>query len=112
MKKYLLPILHLAIFLISITSFLWIDWKIVLAGFLIYELQLILFKGCLLSFWEFGRDGNKPKERFVVFYMKKLFPLIDSKQADIYLDYIIPLAVPILAIILQSFCGLMPLLKI
>jgi hypothetical protein len=112
MKKYIVPIIHLIIFLIAITSPFWIDWRIVLVGAVLYELQLFIFKGCVLSFWQFGSKDGKPKERFIIFYLKHIFPRLKTSRLNLMLDLIIPIAVPIFAILMQVLLNLSPIINI
>ena len=112
MKQYLLPITHLIIFLFSISSPLWIDWKIVVVGFILYELQMIIFNGCVLSFWEFGSDGKQPNKRFITHYLAKIIPNLNQARAGFCLDFIFAPAVPIAAIAIQLIFNFSPLFKI
>ncbi len=112
MKKYLLPIIHLLIFLIAISSPFWIDWRVVLIGFVLYVLQMILLKGCVLSFWEFGRVGKKPKKRFITHYLSKIFPNLNIEKVGFYLDYVLAPLVPLLAFFWQAVLKHLPLIRI
>jgi hypothetical protein len=109
MKK-VLAVGHLMLLLASLSSPFWADWKIVVIGFLLYELQKILFKGCLLSFAEFGSSDKKPREHFTPYYLKKYFQIkADDRVVMIYLDYVVAPLVPVLSIIIQVIFHYQPL---
>ena len=108
-----LSILHLIILLAALTSPLWIDWKIIIVGYLIYILQKYLFKGCLLSFAEFGADQGRPKNHFTPYYLKRLFHLSSSEESiSRKLDLILAPSIPIIAIIIQALFSYKPLIII
>jgi hypothetical protein len=112
MKK-IIPIFHSIIFLTAVGSPFWIDWKIVLIGFILYKLQFILFKGCVLSFAEFGKANGKPKERFTPYYLSKVIGRkLDEEKVGKYLDSILAPLIPILAIVFQLLLGLNPAIQI
>lgn len=113
MKTKLLPLLHLMLLLLSFSSPFWIDWKIVLIGFILYELQKILLKGCVLSFAEFGSKDGRPVQHFTPYYLKKIFGIKASDSLVMRnLDYVVAPLVPILAILLQLVFKLTPAIKI
>lgn len=113
MKKLVIPIFHLLLLIASLTSPFWIDWKIVSIGFVLYILQKMLFKGCLLSFAEFGNNKGKPKNHFTPYYLKKIFK-INAKDHVVmrYLDYVVAPMVPIAAILLQAILHFNPWLNL
>jgi hypothetical protein len=112
MKK-LIQLIHLIILLSALSSPFWIDWKIILAGYLIYILQKYIFKGCLLSFAEFGSDQGKPKNHFTPYYLKKIFHLNASEELiSRKLDLILAPSIPIIAIIIQALFSYKPLIII
>lgn len=109
--KILLPILHAVLLFASLLSFLWADWKIVVIGYVLYIIQKWIFKGCVLSFVEFGTNGKKPREHFTPYYLKKFFSFnADDYLVMRYLDYVIAPLVPIIAIIIQVIFHFQPLL--
>lgn len=87
LKKKLVALLHFIIILFAYTSPFYIPWKIILGFIFLYYLQLVIFKGCILSQAEFG---NK-EDRFVQHYFQKFTGIeVERKRMDFILDYIIP----------------------
>ncbi len=113
MRKIILPVFHAILLIGSLLSPLWADWKIVLIGYIIYILQKLIFKGCLLSFAEFGVVGKRPKAHFTPYYLKKFFNLnADNYLVMRYLDYLIAPLVPIISVIIQLIFHYRPLIVI
>lgn len=112
-KKIILPMLHAILLFASLLSFLWADWKIVVAGYVLYIIQKLVFKGCVLSFAEFGVSQKGPQAHFTPYYLKKFFGIKAEDYVVMrYLDYFIAPLVPIIAIIIQIVFNYQPLLII
>lgn len=112
MKK-LLAILHAFLLAASIFSPLWIDWKIIVIGCVLYILQKWVFKGCILSFAQFGIKDGKPREHFTPYYLKKYFGIKTEDYLVMrYLDYLVAPLVPIIAVIIQVIFSYQPLIKL
>jgi len=82
-------------------------WPIIILAYIIYHLQLYLFKGCILSRWQFGKN----QDGFYHHYLKKVFPRIKREYIDIVVDYLIPLIIISLAVYIQT-SGQTPLFKL
>ena len=112
-KKAIIALTHLLVLIIALGSPFWIDWKTVLVGFALYQLQKIIFRGCLLSFAQFQARDNKPIHRFTPYYLKKIFKLqISEEKISFYLELILAPAVPIVAIIIQAIFNYAPLFEV
>lgn len=114
MRKFInifIALIHVILILVALTSFLWLDWKIVLLGYVLYIVQKWIFKGCVLSFAQFGASEGKPKQHFTPYYLKKFFGF-DTEEHVIsrYLDYVVSPTVPLIAIIIQELFNFQPLL--
>lgn len=95
---YALPFLHLLIIILAYMSPWFVSWEIVLLVFILYRLQFILFDGCFLSMWQFG----KPKETFFFHYIKKFFPNANKKLIDFITDWVLPAGAVVLAFVIQN----------
>jgi len=89
--------IHLILIALVVSSPVWLDWRLILLGIIIYYIQIIVFGGCLLSQWQFK---NK-EERFWGYYIKKLGFTVDKKKLDIFLDYVLPGLILGIAIVVQ-----------
>jgi len=113
LMKKVLPILHGVLLFGSLLSPLWADWKIIVVGYILYILQKLILKGCILSFAQFGSISGKPKYHFTPYYLKKFFHLKTDEYTIIkYFDYVIAPLVPIIAILIQAYLGYMPFWKV
>ena len=113
MKSKVIAIIHTILFAFSLSSPFWIDWKIVVVGFILYMLQKLILKGCLLSFAQFGSRNGRPIEHFTPYYLKKIFGIKAEEHMIIkYLDYVVAPLVPVLAVLLQLVFKLNPWIKV
>jgi len=75
-----------------------LPWQIILIVFILYRIQLLVLKNCILSLYQFGDQ----KETFWYYYLEKIFPRINKRYLDIVTDDIMPVLVVILAFIIQN----------
>lgn len=111
MKEKILTIIHLTIALLAATSFLWLDIKYILIALILYYLQLIFVGSCVLSVAQFKNKDTV----FLGIYINKLLRLLhlkelSLKQQKIFMRYIEPVLILLLAIILQVLLDYKPLI--
>lgn len=102
MKDKLITIIHMLIFVLAATSFLWLDIRLLLIGLILYWLQIIIFDSCVLSIVQF----NNKDTVFMGIYINKLLRKLNMKeltikQQKIFMRYIEPIIILILAVIYQ-----------
>jgi hypothetical protein len=98
LKAWLLPIIHIGVIILVFGSPWLIPWPYVLLIMIAYQIQLIIFKGCVLSQWQF----NNRDEGFYYHYLSQIFPKIKKRIIDIVLDYIVPVVIVGLAYVIQT----------
>ncbi len=102
MKDKLITIIHMLIFVLAATSFLWLDIRLLLIGLTLYWLQIIIFDSCVLSIVQFKNKDTV----FMGIYINKLLRKLNMKeltikQQKIFMRYIEPIIILILAVIYQ-----------
>jgi hypothetical protein len=97
MKK-IIPILHLVIIILAWSSPWWLDWKLIVAGYVIYLLQNLIFKRCILSISQFGNT----RESFYSHYLHKAGFQWPTEKINFIVDYIVPPLLIIAALIYQG----------
>jgi len=112
MKKKLIIVLHLLFIIVAYTSPFWLDWRLVIIGAVLYWVQLMVFKACILSIAEYGNTETS----FVAVNVNKLLSKVIGKEIAInkikvVLDWL-PLFFVIAAYILQNYLNVTPLLKL
>lgn len=113
MKEKIIIVAHWIVALLAFLSFLWLDYKLIVVGILIYWLQILIFGACVLSIAQF-----KTKEStFLGYYLNMLLnklklKKLTIKQQKIVFRYIEPAIIMIFAIILQIVLKWKPLFKI
>lgn len=94
---YFVSLIHLFIIVAAYVSPFLLNWKIVLIGVLIYVPFSAFMKYCPLTRLQFGST----KHSFNWYYLNKVGINISEKKLDIYLRYIVPLAVFLIAVLWQ-----------
>jgi hypothetical protein len=100
-KKPLLAFLHLGLILCAYFSPVWLDWRLILIGILLYSAQNIILGGCILTRAQFGSN----EEGFYYHYLKKLGIRLNKRQTNLLVDYIIPVIIFSTAIVYQEVLG-------
>jgi hypothetical protein len=101
--------LHLLFILIAWTSPLWFDWKLIVIGVIILALQYLIIGGCYLTFLEAGKDLD---ETFYHYHLSKTFPKLNKKKVKIFVRYILPILIIVIAYIIQNYLGYKPLINV
>ena len=96
-QKSLIIVLHTAILIAAYSSPFWLDWRIILAGVAVYYLQLLIFGWCVLSLQQFGE-----KKTFHEWYLGKFGLHPDPRRLRFTLNYVVPPALVLIAIIYQN----------
>lgn len=108
-KSNVIAIIHLIIIIFAYTSPFWLDYKIIAIGVIIYWLQVIIFKGCILTKEQFGVT----KEIFVIYYIEKLLDInIPRKQAKFFMDVILPVFILLFSVFIQTMLKVVPFIEI
>ncbi len=102
MKNKIITIVHLLIAILAFFSFLWLDIRLLLIGLAIYWLQLLIFDSCILSIAQFKNKDTV----FMGIYINKLLRKLKIKeltikQQKIFMRYIEPIIILLLAILFQ-----------
>ena len=102
----LIFLLHLIIILLCLSSPFWLNWKIVLLGGLLLELQYAILGGCILSRFELGKDVP-----FWYYYLSKMFPGVrfNLRQGEM-VGHFMSIIVVLIAWLVQEFGGIVPLI--
>lgn len=104
-------VIHAIIMLFAYTSPLWLDWKLITLGVILYYIQLMIFGGCLLTKAQFGRFDAS----FTAYYLKRLLDKIGIKNEEKSIKRFIDLLAPtfvIIAIISQVIFKFKPLIDL
>lgn len=108
MKEKLLVIAHILLQLVAFTSWLWLDWRIIAAVALLHIAMLEILKGCPLSHLQF----NEKDKRFYEWELEKIGVRLTSAgraRLRIFMQYILPLIIVALAMLLQLTRTIAPL---
>ncbi|NJK71410.1 MAG: hypothetical protein HC932_04130 [Thermales bacterium] len=97
--------LHIIVIAIMYLSPFIFPISIILFGLFSYRLQLLIFKGCILTHAEFHSKDitQKPKNSFYAYYLAKLGIFPNTKNLSFFLNVIIPIIIFSVAIFWQLF---------
>ena len=112
MKRTFLIITHLIVTLLAYIAWLWLDYRVIVAGALIHLGILWLFRGCPLSHAQFPEDKTK---RFYEWWLQKLGVVVQGKgryRLHIFMKYLLPLIIIALAIALQVGLSVRPIISL
>ena len=90
---------HLLLIILVWLSPILFSWKIILLLIFIYYLQLFVFGDCILTKKQFGNE--KREETFYSYYLCKIGFKINKKKLVIFLDYVLPWILFIIAYSIQ-----------
>lgn len=112
MKKLILIVIHTLLQLLAFTSWLWLDYRIivVLAG--LHLIMLEFLKGCPLSQAQFPDNNDK---RFYEWWLERFgIKLIDNKRRKVrfFMQYILPIILVLLAVLVQVGANLKPIISL
>lgn len=85
-KKPIIIVAHIIIILLAYTAPFWLDWRLVLLGVILNYIQILIFKGCVLSHAQF----EDKKQTFHEWYLRKLGFKPNRRVLNFVLRWIIP----------------------
>jgi len=91
--------IHLFLIVVSLSTPFWLDWKFILIGIVILQLQWLILDGCYLTFLETGRNKDIT---FWYLYLSKIWPNLNMRKTKLIVRYLIPVLVLITAYLLQA----------
>ena len=109
MRKDFGPVfwLHALLLIPAYLSPILVDYRLIIVGVIILQIQYWITGGCFLTHWEMGPDNN---ETFMWYYLKKWYPKLDPKKTKFVIRVVVPGALIIFGILLQVIYTFQPLL--
>lgn len=100
--------LHALVIVLAYSSPLWLGWRLLLVGVLLYYLQLLIFGWCILSLRQF----HGQKRTFHEWYLSKLGFTVNTQKLRFVLNYVIPPLLVLAAMALQLVLNLSPIVDL
>ena len=96
-KKTFVIVAHVVLILLAYTAPFWLDWRFVAAGVILNYIQILIFKGCVLSLAQF----EDKKQTFHEWYLRKIGLKPNRLVLNFILRYIIPFIILGVAVLYQ-----------
>ncbi len=112
MKYRLVVSAHLLLLLTAYSSWLWVDYRIIILGVVVHLAILWVFRGCPLSHMQFPGDTSK---RFYEWLLEKIGIVVRGerrRRLRIFMMYILPLIIIVLAVLAQVHFSVVPLVRL
>lgn len=100
---------HILLLIPAYLSPLYLDYRLIIAGVAILQIQYWLINGCVLTHLEMGKDKN---ETFIWYYLRKIYPSLNPRTTKFVIRFIAPVILVIMGILFQVKLGLKPFIKI
>jgi hypothetical protein len=97
--------LHLPLVIIANTSFLIADYRLIAFGVFLLLLQFFVLKSCILTIKQFGTYKDMT---FYTIYLEKLGFKFNRRKFMLYMKYVHPFVILLIATILQAGFGYTP----
>ncbi|KKQ93961.1 MAG: hypothetical protein UT66_C0018G0026 [candidate division CPR2 bacterium GW2011_GWC1_39_9] len=94
-------IFHGALILFAYTSPLWLDYRLFFIGLLLYYIQIAIFKGCMLTYAQYGTFNTRFSDKIFEPIFKIFKVKLSQKQMGLFLDYLFPVFLVIVCILWQ-----------
>src|SRR3989344_3460540 len=94
-------LLHLILILCIYLSPFILDWRIILVFVALYYIQLVVFGNCILTIWQFREEARDTTFYSHVFELLGFSP--NKRTVRLVVDYVIPWAIVIIALLWQVF---------
>ena len=102
MKKPTVIIAHIIVIIFAYSAPFWLDWRLVFVGVILNYIQILVFKGCVLSHAQF----EDKKQSFHEWYLRKLGFKPNRRVLNFVLRWVIPFVLLGLAYIFQVVLGI------
>lgn len=101
--------MHILLLIPAYTSFLFVDWKIILIVVILLQIQYSVLGGCILTHLEMGSDKN---ETFIWYYLRKIYPSLNPRKTKFVIRIIVPLTILVLGLLFQIKLGFIPIIEL
>jgi len=113
MKNEILAIIHTIIIILAWLSPFWLDWKLIFFCLILYYVQLLIFKGCVLTNIQFNKNIRKASDMTMYAYWANKFGIkVNKKKLKFESDYIMPAIILIITIVWQILLNIPILIRI
>ena len=96
----LISIIHFIVIALALSSPFFLSYKLIFALVILYEIQILILKGCILTKIQFKNE--KKDYSYWVYMLEKMGFHPNYRNLKIFLDYILPLIILLIAYLYQT----------
>lgn len=100
---------HILLLVPAYFSPLFFDWKFIILGVIILQIQYLMVNGCVLTHLEMGKDKN---QAFIWYYLRKILPNLNAQKTKFVVRFVVPVFLITIGFLLQTKWGWKPLIKL
>ncbi|MEI6498630.1 MAG: hypothetical protein WCO23_01580 [bacterium] len=112
MKSKIVATTHLFIIIIAYSSPFWLDWRLFFLGLTLYYIQILIFKGCILTFAQYGTFNESYSTRLFSKIIKSIGIKPNKQRVQFILNYYLPVLLIVICILWQIVLRIPVLTKI
>lgn len=103
----MIGLLHLLLIIVAWTSPWLAPWWVIVIGITLLTIQYRVCDGCVLTNVQFGKV---PYNTFYYEYLVRIYPSLSRYSVWLFVRFIAPIGIILLAVVIQEFFGFAPLL--
>ena len=100
--------LHILALVPAYLSPIIVDWKIIVIGAVILQIQYWVIGGCFLTHLQMGKSKN---ETFIWYYLRKIYPSLNPGTTKFVIRVVVPIILVVIAFIIQTKFNVEPLIN-
>jgi len=108
MKKQIIFWFHLILIILAWTSPFWLNWKWITGLIILNYIQIIIFKGCVLTLAQFEKEGKQMT--IYTYVLESLGFKVNRQKMKFIARYIMPIIIFLIAILWQILLNKNPII--
>ncbi|HAR55052.1 TPA: hypothetical protein DCR79_02075 [Patescibacteria group bacterium] len=99
--------LHLILLVFAYLSPVLVDWRLIILGVALLQIQYWVANGCVLTKLEMGQDKT---QAFLWYYLKEFFPNLNPRRTKFVIRVVVPIILVVIGYVLQVIYNYHPML--
>lgn len=104
-RNLLLDSTHTIIIFLAYLSPLWLDYRLIICGTILYWIQIYIFKACVLAIVQYGNNQTSFSATWIIKLLSVVGLEPGVKRVRFFLDWILPELLIVTSIVYQVYFG-------